>query len=62
MESASQGGMTILYFLLMFVVGVFTVIHFVVSLVPYGSIIYMLILVFITWVSWAVVFRKKPAN
>lgn len=62
MESASQGGMTILYFLLMFVVGVFTVIHFVVSLVPYGSIIYMLILAFITWVSWAVVFRKKPAN
>lgn len=61
--SMQEGGNNMVYFLFMFVVGAFTLIHFIVSLIP-ASIalyVYLVILSGVTFFSWRSVFKERPA-
>ncbi|MFD2042890.1 hypothetical protein ACFSTA_01050 [Ornithinibacillus salinisoli] len=58
-ESAQQGGESMKTFLLMFIVGMFFVVHYFVSKMEYGVIIYLVILIIVTILSWRMIFKKR---
>lgn len=61
-ESVQQGGLsTVKVFFVMFLVGVFALIHFLISFVPFGIYIYLLVLVGVAILWWNMLFSNKKA-
>lgn len=58
-ESTQQSGSTMKSFLLMFVVGLFFLVHLFFSKIIYGVYLYLVILVVTTIISWRIVFKMK---
>lgn len=59
-ESVQSGGATgMKIFVVMFIVAIFALIHFLISLVPFGIIVYLILLLFIMVIYWREVFNKS---
>lgn len=59
--STAQDGNSIKHFLIIFVVGFFAIIHYVVTFIPYGVPVYLIILLLVTIIGWRKTFGKVTA-
>lgn len=58
-ETSQEGGSAIMMILLMFVVGVFAVIHFMITFIPHGHWYYLILVSIVTPISWRVLLSKE---